>query len=184
MARNKLQEKQLGSGKYGVPRKINGKRNLEWDRRYQKAYRWKKREYDKRWRAANPEKSAGYSRKWKEKLRRDDPERFKKLLALQRDNKRRWTRVNPERVYWASRKSGLKLKYGLTLEDYEALLRSQRGRCAICRVKARSTMHVDHDHSVAKTKIRGLLCGGCNVMLGRAKDSVKTLKRAIVYLEK
>jgi len=38
---------------------------------------------------------------------------------------------------------------------------------------------------VAETgKVRGPLCGSCNNGLGRFKDSVKLLERAIEYLEK
>lgn len=58
-------------------------------------------------------------------------------------------------------------KYGLTQDAYDALLRAQSGRCAICGTKAQA-FDVDHDHETRA--IRGLLCHACNVRLGR-KDS-------------
>ena len=58
----------------------------------------------------------------------------------------------------SDRKSHLKRKYGLTLEEYDAMLEAQGGVCAICgepRPEER-TLHVDHDHETGA--IRGLLC--------------------------
>jgi hypothetical protein len=41
---------------------------------------------------------------------------------------------------------------------------------------------VDHCHTSGKT--RGILCGKCNLMLGKAEDNIGYLKSAIKYLEK
>ena len=80
--------------------------------------------------------------------------------------------------------------YGLTLAQCEALLASQGGGCAICGAPimvmlARSRsgkLHVDHRHSDGK--VRGLLCGQCNMMLGNARDLPETLRAGADYLEK
>ncbi len=42
-------------------------------------------------------------------------------------------------------------------------------------------LYVDHDHKTGK--VRGLLCGRCNIGLGGARDSVTTLHRMAAYLE-
>ena len=62
--------------------------------------------------------------------------------------------------------------YGLTSDDYAALLAAQGGRCAICRAKPRSIrLAVDHDH--ASGAVRGLLCSRCNHdLMGAAWDSL------------
>lgn len=83
------------------------------------------------------------------------------------------------------RRSDLKRSYGLTPEDVEQMKRSQGGRCAICQKRPRksqpgSLLCVDHCHSTQK--VRGLLCGLCNKMIGLASDSVDRLKSAIKYL--
>jgi hypothetical protein len=77
------------------------------------------------------------------------------------------------------RRRRTKLKrYGLTIEDYEVILQTQRGRCAICRGPAPT--NVDHDHVTGK--VRGILCQRCNIGLGIFYDDPEILKRAIEYL--
>lgn len=76
-------------------------------------------------------------------------------------------------------------------KDYEKLLVNQDFRCAICGVH-QSTQNkafaVDHDHSCCPSKkscgkcIRGLLCFECNIGLGKFKDDIHLLVRAINYL--
>jgi len=41
---------------------------------------------------------------------------------------------------------------------------------------------IDHDHQTGK--VRGLLCGFCNALIGYAKDDISILKSAIKYLTK
>jgi len=70
-------------------------------------------------------------------------------------------------------------RYGISAEDYSALLAEQGNACGICRKP--KPMRIDHDH---KTKqIRGLLCGPCNAGLGALGDTIDGLRRALSYLE-
>lgn len=74
-------------------------------------------------------------------------------------------------------------KFGITLEDYDALLATQNGVCAICGLPPNGkNLPVDHDHKTGK--VRGLLCDRCNPMLGYAQDNMAILTRAIDYLIK
>ena len=77
----------------------------------------------------------------------------------------------------------LKKLYGISLEEYEALLDSQDGVCAICKETPRNNrfLGVDHDHDTGR--VRGLLCTTCNVGLGALHDSVEILRSALAYLE-
>ena len=61
--------------------------------------------------------------------------------------------------------------YGLTAEEYDALLELQGGRCAICRARPISKrLAVDHDHG--SSLVRGLLCSRCNHdLMGASWDS-------------
>lgn len=77
----------------------------------------------------------------------------------------------------------LKRRYGVTEEQYNILLDSQKKVCAICKnlCKRGTRLAVDHNHGTGK--IRGLLCDNCNKGLGCFQDSVKFLQEAITYLE-
>jgi len=68
---------------------------------------------------------------------------------------------------------------------FEAFLLDQLGLCAVCSrpMGPKPTdCHVDHDHTTSR--IRGLLCGHCNAVLGYARDSVEVLLSAALYIER
>lgn len=78
----------------------------------------------------------------------------------------------------------LKARYGVSKETYEAMLAAQGGRCAGCGRPSsvfKKRLCVDHDHLTRK--IRGLLCGDCNIVLGKAGDRSNNLRRLVDYLE-
>lgn len=85
------------------------------------------------------------------------------------------------------RRSTLKHRYGITVDEYDKMMEYQQG-CAICGATEcggrgpNSRLAVDHDHETGK--VRGLLCTNCNNGLGRFKDSPELLQKAITYLEK
>lgn len=73
-------------------------------------------------------------------------------------------------------------KYGLTVEQYQQLLKEQGGVCKICRLPpAARRLAVDHDHDTKV--IRGLLCVSCNRGLGMFRDNPNLLSEAKSYLE-
>jgi len=87
--------------------------------------------------------------------------------------------------YAERRERMLMREYGMTPKDYTELFEKQNGCCAICKTEESGhnvTNHllVDHDH--ATNKVRGLLCSSCNLMIGKAHDSVDILTSAINYL--
>ena len=82
-----------------------------------------------------------------------------------------------------SREYALKRKYNLTLEQYNEILRSQDGRCGVCRRRReefKTNFCVDHDHRTLE--VRGLLCTNCNrYIIGRWRDPV-VFENAASYL--
>ena len=75
----------------------------------------------------------------------------------------------------------LKRKYGLTIDEYNAMLEKQEKSCAICGgVDPKKRLAVDHNHKT--NEIRGLLCSHCNMGLGHFKDDLTLLAKAIQYL--
>lgn len=78
------------------------------------------------------------------------------------------------------RRRKLLRRYGLTEEEYDQILRNQRGHCAICRKT--TDLVIDHDHTTGE--VRGVLCRFHNVLIGGFQDDPKMLRRAIRYLER
>lgn len=77
--------------------------------------------------------------------------------------------------------SKLKVTFGIGLDVYNQMLNQQNGRCKICnQPPTRHRLGVDHDHITGR--VRGLLCGNCNTLLGMAHDSPDILQSAICYL--
>lgn len=75
--------------------------------------------------------------------------------------------------------------FNITIEDYNKLFEKQNGRCSICdkhQSELNVALSVDHDHITGR--IRSLLCGNCNLLLGNANDNIDILKNAIEYLIK
>lgn len=78
-----------------------------------------------------------------------------------------------------SRKYHMKRRYGLTPEEFDALVAEQGFLCPICL--KRPAVHVDHDHRTGR--VRGILCEMCNGGLGQFRDNPSTIENAIAYLE-
>jgi hypothetical protein len=80
----------------------------------------------------------------------------------------------------------IRTKFGITSEEYDSLLSAQRGSCAICGTTDFSYSrgkrpHIDHCHETGK--VRGLLCGHCNIGIGQFFDNISLLENAITYLK-
>ena len=78
--------------------------------------------------------------------------------------------------------SHLKEAYGITIKDYDKLLASQDGKCAICR-GGTSKRHFAVDHNHKNGNVRGLLCARCNTGLARFMDNISTIRRAVKYMK-
>jgi hypothetical protein len=94
-----------------------------------------------------------------------------------------WQRENPDKVAIKFRRSVLKRKYGLTPQDYAAMLERQNGQCAICQAEPSPNLGLSVDHCHATGVVRGLLCAACNRALGQFQDDLERLRRALDYLQ-
>jgi len=77
--------------------------------------------------------------------------------------------------------------YGITIDDFEALMEKQGRVCAICGAAAQHARNhgkqqlcVDHDHH--SQRVRGLLCHTCNMGLSYFSDDAELFSRAREYL--
>lgn len=77
-------------------------------------------------------------------------------------------------------------KYGITYEQFLALVKKQNNCCALCGEEFIYGMNrkpqVDHDHETGL--IRGVLCKRCNQGLGNLGDDIAGIERAARYLRK
>lgn len=92
------------------------------------------------------------------------------------------------KLYQINNKSKIKDRklfktYGITLHDYNLMLKHQNNKCLVCKNKfdKNNIPYVDHDHS--NSKVRGLLCNGCNIALGWVNDDIDILNSLINYLQ-
>lgn len=79
------------------------------------------------------------------------------------------------------RRLELKAKYGITLEQWAAMVSYAGNCCEICG-KADEALCVDHDHETGK--VRGVLCRACNRSIGQLGDTAESLQKATSYLAK
>ncbi|MFE0101161.1 endonuclease VII domain-containing protein [Streptomyces sp. NPDC059009] len=111
------------------------------------------------------------------KWRAENAEHYEELKKSPRTERQRLRRF--ELDLWQ--------KYGITLEEYEAMQERQNNVCAICegpprgRGADKGRFHVDHCHATGK--VRGLLCSPCNTAIGLLEDDAKRAMRVAQYLE-
>jgi hypothetical protein len=113
---------------------------------------------------------------------------IKNIESRQRDPER--LRERRRRAYERNRESlrgkRVRLRHGLTEDDFQLLLEIQGHACAICGARRGSSLaprlFVDHDHESGE--VRGLLCAGCNAgRLGTLGDSVERIAQSVEVLE-
>jgi hypothetical protein len=127
----------------------------------------------KAWRKANRERARAYDKAWLAK----NPDKQREYLE-------RYRTKNPEQYERVQRSGHLRRTYGLTIEDYDAMLDAQGGVCALCGAEPspKRRLCVDHCHSTGA--IRQLLCQRCNRTLGLFDDDPGWFTRAAEYLER
>lgn len=96
---------------------------------------------------------------------------------------RKYSKLNREKKSENGYRSNLRLKFGMTLEQYNEILMRQNFSCAICCrhvSQFNRRLCVDHDHDTGR--IRGLLCTHCNVILAQLGDNKESVQRVLDYL--
>jgi Recombination endonuclease VII len=139
------------------------------------------KEYQRAWRARHIDKCRAYSRAYGMRNRaRLNAEARAKYAA------------NPA-LAQKERARKLQRRYGITIEQFDAIFLSQGSCCAGCgstdptkgwRPNKR-TQHAwcfDHNHKTGKP--RGVLCYPCNIALGILEDNFNTLITLAKYVKK
>jgi hypothetical protein len=131
----------------------------------------------------------------REEEREKAKQRYRKNCEKIKANVRAYNKAHPEiaKAYReihkeqrkiTYRKRALMRIYGITTEEYDLILESQGGVCAICgqvQNPIERPFAIDHNHTTGK--VRGLLCNNCNLILGHARDNTYILENAIHYLK-
>lgn len=139
------------------------------------------------------EKQRAYREANIQKVKESKKAYYEETRAVRLQEARKWRLQNKERHaennrQWRKRnKQRLRIKdacwrYGITPEEFKRKMERQGGVCAICGAKdsGKRSLHVDHCHETGE--FRGFLCSECNTGLGKFKEDVALMIRAIDYL--
>jgi len=127
----------------------------------------------------NKAKKRGYQsqcKKCRAEIQREDCQKNRKRINA---TKKRYYRTHKKQFAGYSRKRWLKKYYNMTLEQYDILVKTQNGCCAICGIPDKK-LDVDHDHKTGK--VRALLCKRCNTWLAPIENK-RFHEAAEIYLE-
>lgn len=91
---------------------------------------------------------------------------------------------NKEEMSVRRKSYNLRDKFGMTIEEYDALFLKQGNACAICsKGKKENGYNLPVDHCHKTNKVRGILCHRCNMGLGYFQDDIELLQKALKYIE-
>lgn len=129
-----------------------------------------------KWCLANPEKV--------KEIRKRYYDNNKEAIKARRGKQKSYSKTTDQ-----SRDGHYRIKYGISLEQYNLVLERQAHLCAICGCPETAigkqgivaSLCVDHCHTTKH--VRGLLCRSCNIGLGNLQDSEELLTKAISYLQ-
>lgn len=148
--------------------KKNRPQYIEYQKNHYKENKAEYKEYRKR--------NAHKRREWQRNRYKNDAEYREKVKQSVKD----YREQNPLQ----KKNTDLLRMYGISLDDFNALLKKQKNSCAICgKSSNKKTIfpHIDHCHKTGV--VRGLLCTKCNMGLGQFNDNKAILLAAINYLE-
>lgn len=96
-------------------------------------------------------------------------------------NRVRYARSDKSAYHEYTRSAHLKRKYGISPAQRTLMYVQQNGCCAICKMPvAYDMMDTDHDHATGR--VRGLLCRGCNSLVGYVETRGHLLSAVMEYL--
>ena len=161
-----------------------------------------RRDKDRKWKLNNPDKhaaSAGKARSEARRLFREGlTDVVPKANAWAAEDRKKNHDVYLEREQKSRKKQGqirntkeVCRRLDLEVSVYYKMMEDQNGLCAICSLpetrKSRTQgkvcqLAIDHNHTTGA--IRQLLCHSCNTGIGKFKDDINLLQKAIEYLKR
>ena len=138
---------------------------VEYRKKNRKALNRQHREYMEEYKKGNAEKIKTYAREYYRNKNNIPQEDFRGPYDG------RYLNNKKEKAYLYN----IKYSYGLTEEEYNKMPKY----CEVCGSTER--LCIDHDHNTGK--VRGILCGRCNIALGMLKDNpiyIDNLKKYLI----
>jgi len=103
-----------------------------------------------------------------------------RLSGREAEARRKYLKKNPDKVKQYKLQSRLSV-YGLSPSEFIRLLVKHNYCCAICKKPDSEKLTIDHNHKT--NEVRGLLCRGCNTLVGYIETRSHLLETAKKYLE-
>ncbi len=128
----------------------------------------------------NKEKILKQHKKYQENHKKEILQYAKQYRETHKTEIKKWRQTHKKQI-----KIKFMLKtYGISLTEYNEILKKQKRLCAICGKKFKNSgdCHIDHNHKTGK--VGGLLCGKCNRGIGMFEENISILENAIKYLKK
>jgi hypothetical protein len=122
----------------------------------------------------------GYTSRCRECIKSKSKEYWNRNSVSRKSQQKEYRKKFPDVV------RGKRLReYGISLDTYNFILKSQNGGCSICGGPSgypSGSFAVDHDHLTGL--VRGLLCRNCNAGIGLFDDNPENIDKASAYLRK
>jgi hypothetical protein len=142
------------------------------------------REYMREWRAnLSEEEYQQLLEQKRQEEHKNGPTRWRAMSEEKRERRRMLRRKQHDPKI--RRNGRLKVKYGVTLEQWNELFERQGKCCAFCKTTEpgnRYGWHTDHCHE--KGRVRWILCHPCNLILGHCKENMDHLRMIIAEFGK
>ncbi len=122
---------------------------------------------------------------YNKQYKKDHPNWWKKYSKSKKGKEANKRYKKSKKGKMANKRYKLKMRYGISLEEYNEMFNEQDGKCAICGIHQSllsQSLSVDHNHITGD--VRALLCNDCNLLIGHCFERIETLKKAIKYLKK
>lgn len=133
----------------------------EQKRKYREGIKDELKEKARQYRESYPDKIKESGRRYRE-THKDKLKKYRELHRAQRkEYYKHYRKTHMNKI----KEKEIKYYYGMTIMQFNNMLKQQSYKCAICGKKINEqTACVDHSHITGS--IRGLLCNSCNVQLG------------------
>jgi len=154
-------------------KKNGGRDSRANSKRWRERHRETAKQRIKQWSQNNSE----YHKLLRKKWRKAHPEAEKKM-------KNKYRAAHPEKITQDWKKYQAK-RYGMTVEQREAAVKSRQSRCDICVLIGDMTpVMLCQDHDKATGQNRGMLCSRHNLGLGHFNHSPNELLAAVEYMKR